>query len=81
VGELTEALGMEQSAVSHQLRHLRVLGFVTAERQGRRIIYRLFDDHVAALIEQALSHADHVPLSASSRESQPGEIAAAAART
>ena len=47
VGELTQALGMEQSAVSHQLRHLRDLDFVIAERQGRHIFYRLFDDHVA----------------------------------
>ena len=63
VGELTEAMGMEQSAVSHQLRHLRDLGFVTAERQGRHIIYQLFDDHVTALIDQALFHAEHLRLS------------------
>ena len=63
VGELTQALGMEQSAVSHQLRHLRDLDFVIAERQGRHIFYRLFDDHVAKLIEQAISHAEHLRLS------------------
>lgn len=68
VGELTEAMGMEQSAVSHQLRHLRDLGFVTAERQGRHMFYRLFDDHVTELIDQALSHAEHVRLSSLSRD-------------
>ena len=64
VGDLTEAIGMEQSAVSHQLRHLRDLGLVTTERQGRHIIYSLYDKHVAELIEQALHHAEHVCLDA-----------------
>ena len=62
VGALTEAVGMEQSAVSHQLRHLRDLGFVIAERDGRHITYQLFDDHISDLIEQALSHAEHLGL-------------------
>ena len=53
---------MEQSAVSHQLRLLRNLGLVEGERQGRHIEYRLHDDHVAALIEQAIYHAEHVRL-------------------
>ncbi|GAA1151838.1 metalloregulator ArsR/SmtB family transcription factor [Nocardioides aquiterrae] len=64
VGEVVEAVGMEQSAVSHQLRNLRHLGFVTAERQGRNIVYRLFDDHVIDIIDQALSHAEHLRLAA-----------------
>lgn len=72
VGELTEAVGMEQSAVSHQLRHLRGLGFVIAERQGRHIIYRLFDDHVAELIDQALFHAEHLRLAALTRAERGG---------
>ena len=64
VGELTDAVGMEQSAVSHQLRHLRDLGFVLAERQGRHVAYRLFDDHIGDLIDQAISHAEHLRLAA-----------------
>lgn len=62
VTELAEAVGMEQSAVSHQLRLLRNLGLVEGERRGRTIEYRLFDDHVAELIEQAVYHAEHVRL-------------------
>lgn len=62
VGALTEAVGMGQSAVPHQLRHLRDLGFVAAERDGRHITYRLLDDHIGDLIDQALSHADHLRL-------------------
>lgn len=62
VGELVEAVGMEQSAVSHQLRLLRTLGLVDTERRGRSIVYFLFDDHVAELIEQAVYHAEHLNL-------------------
>lgn len=60
VGDLVEAVGMEQSAVSHQLRLLRDAGFAVAQRQGRNMYYRLHDDHVAELLDQALSHAEHV---------------------
>lgn len=75
VGELTEAMGMEQSAVSHQLRHLRDLGFVIAQRQGRHMFYRLFDDHVAELIDQALFHAEHLRLAAPGRGERDGVAA------
>jgi len=67
VGDLTEAVGMEQSAVSHQLRLLRNLGLVDGQRDGRRIIYSLYDDHVAELIGQAIYHAEHVRLGATER--------------
>lgn len=58
---------MEQSAVSHQLRLLRNLGLVDGRRDGRRIIYSLYDDHVDELIEQAMYHAEHVRLGATVR--------------
>jgi DNA-binding transcriptional ArsR family regulator len=53
-------VGMEQSACSHQLRLLRNLGMVTAERHGKSMIYALYDNHVAALLDQAIYHADHL---------------------
>ncbi|MFE2032290.1 ArsR/SmtB family transcription factor [Streptomyces scopuliridis] len=62
VGELAEAVGMEQSACSHQLRLLRNLGLVTGERRGRSIIYALYDHHVAELLDQALFHVEHLRL-------------------
>lgn len=71
VGELEEAIGMEQSAVSHQLRLLRNLGLVDSVRSGRNISYSLYDDHVAELIEQAIYHAEHVRMGAV--ESRPAE--------
>lgn len=60
VGELVEDVGMEQSAVSHQLRVLRHLGLVVGERDGRQIRYRLHDDHVAQLLDEAVFHVEHL---------------------
>lgn len=62
VGELAEAIGMRQPAVSHQLRLLRQLGLVTGQRRGRQIVYALYDDHVADLLDQAVYHVEHVRL-------------------
>jgi DNA-binding transcriptional ArsR family regulator len=62
VGELAEAVEMEQSAVSHQLRLLRALGLVTGTRAGRSIVYSLYDNHVAQLLDQALYHVEHLRL-------------------
>ncbi|MGW7551520.1 ArsR/SmtB family transcription factor [Streptomyces rimosus] len=64
VGELADAVGMEQSAVSHQLRLLRALGLVTGSRRGRRIVYSLYDTHVAQLLDEAVYHIEHLRLGA-----------------
>jgi DNA-binding transcriptional ArsR family regulator len=60
VGELAADVDMEPSAVSHQLRVLRHLGLVTGHRDGRQIRYELYDDHVAQLLEEAMSHVEHL---------------------
>jgi ArsR family transcriptional regulator, nickel/cobalt-responsive transcriptional repressor len=60
VNELADAVGMDPSAVSHQLRLLRHLGLVVGQRQGRRVVYDLYDDHVGELLEQAISHVEHL---------------------
>ncbi|NGY62478.1 winged helix-turn-helix transcriptional regulator [Lentzea sp. NEAU-D13] len=62
VGELAEAVEMEQSAVSHQLRLLRALGLVTGTRQGRSVVYSLYDNHVAMLLDEAVYHIEHLGL-------------------
>lgn len=62
VGQIVEAVAMEQPAVSHQLRVLRHLGLVTGTRSGRSITYALHDDHVAALLDQAVYHAEHLQM-------------------
>lgn len=67
VGELAEAVEMEQSAVSHQLRMLRHLGLVHGQRSGRSITYALYDNHVAQLLEEAVYHVEHLRLGAPDR--------------
>ena len=62
VSALAEAIEMEQSAVSHQLRLLRNLGLVTGTRAGKSIVYALYDNHVAALLDQAVYHIEHLRL-------------------
>lgn len=62
VTRLAREIGMEQSAVSHQLRMLRDLGLVVGIRDGRVVQYALHDDHVAGLLDEAISHTDHVRL-------------------
>ena len=62
VTDLAQAVEMGQPAVSQQLRLLRHLGLVVGTRNGRQIIYALHDDHVAELLAQAVSHADHLRL-------------------
>ncbi|MBF6249137.1 ArsR/SmtB family transcription factor [Nocardia farcinica] len=72
VTELAEAVGMEQSAVSHQLRLLRNLGLVTGSRVGRKIVYRLYDDHVAQLLDEAVYHSEHLRLGLADRPEAVG---------
>ena len=74
VTELADHLRMEQSAVSHQLRVLRLLGLVVGAREGRTVVYALHDDHVAALLDQAVSHTEHTRLGLSAT---PGRRTAA----
>jgi ArsR family transcriptional regulator len=59
VCDLAVALGMSQSAVSHQLRTLRDLRLVRWRREGRQIYYALDDDHVADLFRRGLDHVAH----------------------
>lgn len=56
VCHLAQALGMTQSAVSHQLRILRQAHLVKTTREGKTIFYSLADDHVATLLRQGMEH-------------------------
>ena len=62
VNELAESVGMEASAVSHQLRVLRHLRLVVGERSGRKVLYALHDSHVGVLLEEATNHVAHLRL-------------------
>jgi ArsR family transcriptional regulator len=56
VHELTQALDVTQSAVSHQLRVLRSARLVRRRKEGRHAYYRLADAHVEEMLGNALEH-------------------------
>ena len=55
--DLAAVLGMSESAVSHQLRLLRMLKLVKHRRDGRIVYYSLDDEHIRHLFEDSLRHA------------------------
>ncbi|WP_025188803.1 ArsR/SmtB family transcription factor [Enterococcus faecalis] len=59
VTEISEQLGMEQSAVSHQLKLLRDSRVVKARREGKMIFYTLDDHHVIDILNQTFEHIEH----------------------
>lgn len=56
VSKIVESLNMEQSAVSHQLRILRDINLVSYEKRGKEVYYKLADEHVYMIINQAYDH-------------------------
>ncbi len=60
VNDLAEATQTSQSAVSHQLRLLRNLRFVSSRRDGQQVFYRINDEHIGELFKLALDHALHM---------------------
>lgn len=56
VHEITELLGMTQSAISHQLKVLKDAKLISNRRQGKTIIYFLADDHVRSIVGQGFEH-------------------------
>lgn len=60
VNALAAHLSMQPAAVSHHLAKLRLVGVVTTRRDGNRIFYAAHDDHVEALVREALRHAEHL---------------------
>lgn len=59
VGDLADLLGMEQSAVSHQLRRLRKMRLVRNRREGKQVFYTLDDDHIHDVFHRVLDHVEH----------------------
>lgn len=56
VCDIADALGMTQSAISHQLKVLKQARLVKSRREGKSIIYSLADGHVSAIIAQGQEH-------------------------
>jgi ArsR family transcriptional regulator len=56
VSEITRALEMNQSAISHQLRLLKQAHLVKFRREGKNLIYSISDDHVKTIFTQTMEH-------------------------
>ncbi|MCR5517849.1 MAG: metalloregulator ArsR/SmtB family transcription factor [Lachnospiraceae bacterium] len=54
--DITQKMNMNQSAVSHQLKILKLNKLVKSRRDGRQMIYSLADEHVYTIIEAGLEH-------------------------
>jgi ArsR family transcriptional regulator, nickel/cobalt-responsive transcriptional repressor len=74
VTRLAADIGMEQSAVSHQLRLLRHLGLVAGTRDGKSTVYALYDSHVARLLDEAVYHSEHLRLGLHDQAEQPDAV-------
>ena len=60
VGELADALEMNQSAVSHQLKILKQNKLVKSTREGKSIQYKLADDHVKDILALGKDHIEEL---------------------
>ena len=59
VTSIAEAVAMEQSAVSHQLKLLRENRVVKSRREGKAILYSLDDKHVIDILQETFEHIRH----------------------
>ncbi len=59
VTTLTERCGAARPAVSQHLARLRLAGWVSTRKEGRRVIYSLRDGHLPRVVDEALNLADH----------------------
>ena len=56
VCDLAVLLGMTKSAISHQLKSLRLANLVHSRREGQVIYYALADEHVREILNMGFEH-------------------------
>ncbi len=56
VCDIAELLGLTKSAVSHQLKDLRLANLVKYRREAKTVYYSLADSHVKAIIDIGIEH-------------------------
>ena len=59
VCDLAALLGMTKSAISHQLKALRLGNLVKSRRDGQVVYYSLADDHVKYILDIGFDHIHH----------------------
>jgi len=60
VTEISERLNISQSAISHQLRELKLVRLVKGKKHGRKVIYELDDHHVHQIFDMAIEHVKEI---------------------
>lgn len=56
VCDICSALNMTKSAISHQLKNLREMNLVKAEKVGKEVWYSLADEHVKMVFDISAEH-------------------------
>ena len=56
VSSISEVVGLQSSAISHQLRVLRQSKLIKARKVGKEVFYSLDDEHVSLIFKCALEH-------------------------
>ena len=56
VCDISQLVGVSQTAISHQLRILKNAKLVKFRREGKTVFYSLADDHVRRIIDQGMEH-------------------------
>ncbi len=56
VSDLAAGLSITESAVSHQLKVLKMSKLVKNRREGKQIFYSLADDHVSTILSMGREH-------------------------
>ena len=59
VGDLAESVGLTVSAVSHQLKVLKLNRLVKSRKVGKHVFYSFDDDHVKEIFEMGIMHLMH----------------------
>ncbi|SHJ06670.1 transcriptional regulator, ArsR family [Geosporobacter subterraneus DSM 17957] len=59
VCDIAALLGMNQSAISHQLRVLKQARLVKYRRDGKIVYYSLDDEHIKQIFDQGFNHILH----------------------
>jgi len=56
VCDIAVLLGMTKSAISHQLKNLRLSNLVKFDKRGKEVYYSLADSHVKDIFEKGFEH-------------------------
>ncbi len=60
VNEISDILNISQSAVSHQLKHLRSSNLVKTKKIGKKVYYSISDEHIEIILKYGLEHISEV---------------------